>query len=75
MKGQLGFFDLDERYAQLSKSGDPLERGYSFPGIQHERNCQEPFLKRHVGVMKARSNRDTEVALTPITPVTPLLPG
>ena len=26
MKGQLGFFDLDERYAQLSKSGDPLER-------------------------------------------------
>jgi transposase, IS5 family len=25
MKGQLGFFDLADRYAQLSKSGDPLE--------------------------------------------------
>lgn len=26
MKGQLGFFDLEDRYAQLSKSGDPLEK-------------------------------------------------
>ena len=26
MKGQLGFFDLDDRYEQLSKSGDPLEK-------------------------------------------------
>lgn len=26
MGGQLGFFDLDERYAALSESGDPLER-------------------------------------------------
>ena len=26
MKDQLGFFDLDDRYAQLSKSGDPLEK-------------------------------------------------
>jgi len=26
MAGQLGFFDLDERYAALSESGDPLER-------------------------------------------------
>ena len=24
--GQLGLFDLDERYAALSKRGDPLER-------------------------------------------------
>ena len=26
MKVQLGFFDLQDRYAQLSKSGDPLEK-------------------------------------------------
>ncbi len=26
MMRQAGFFDLDERYAALSKSGDPLER-------------------------------------------------
>ncbi len=26
MKGQLGFFDLQDRYAQLSKFGDPLEK-------------------------------------------------
>src|SRR3546814_3816851 len=26
MAGQAGFFDLDERYAGLSASGDPLER-------------------------------------------------
>ena len=32
MKGQLGFFDLDERYAQLSKSGDRLERLFEAVG-------------------------------------------
>ncbi len=26
MKGQAGFFELDERYAALSEAGDPLER-------------------------------------------------
>jgi hypothetical protein len=26
MAGQPGFFDVDERYAALSKAGDPLER-------------------------------------------------
>jgi hypothetical protein len=26
MAGQAGFFDLDDRYAGLSASGDPLER-------------------------------------------------
>ncbi|MET4701655.1 hypothetical protein ABIE65_004703 [Constrictibacter sp. MBR-5] len=26
MAGQTGFFDLDERYAGVSASGDPLER-------------------------------------------------
>ena len=26
MPGQLGFFDLEDRYAQLSKAGDPLEK-------------------------------------------------
>ena len=26
MAGQAGLFDLQDRYAELSKSGDPLER-------------------------------------------------
>lgn len=26
MRGQAGFWDIDERYAQLSKAGDPLEK-------------------------------------------------
>jgi hypothetical protein len=26
MAGQLGFFDVDERYAALSAAGDPLKR-------------------------------------------------
>ncbi|MFQ8434050.1 transposase [Amaricoccus sp. W119] len=30
MSGQRGFFDLDERYAALSKAGDPLDR---FAGV------------------------------------------
>ena len=26
MRGQSGFWDIDERYARLSKAGDPLEK-------------------------------------------------
>ena len=26
MSGQLGFWDIEERYALLSRAGDPLER-------------------------------------------------
>lgn len=26
MRGQAGFWDIDERYAQLNEAGDPLEK-------------------------------------------------
>ena len=26
MRGQAGFWDVDERYARLSEAGDPLEK-------------------------------------------------
>ena len=26
MRGQAGFWDIDERYARLSEAGDPLEK-------------------------------------------------
>ena len=49
MKGQLGFFDLEDRYAQLSKSGDPLEKLAATVDF-------EPFRYRLVKALK-RSDR------------------
>jgi transposase, IS5 family len=46
MKGQRGFFDLDERYAQLSKSGDPLERLAAVVNFEALRYRLEKALKR-----------------------------
>jgi len=46
MKGQRGFFDLDERYAQLSKSGDPLERLSAVVNFEALRYRLEKALKR-----------------------------
>lgn len=43
MRGQPGFFDLDERYERLSAVGDPLEKlnsiirerpANAFPGVE-----------------------------------------
>jgi hypothetical protein len=45
MKGQLGFFDLADRYAQLRKSGDPL-------GHLSARVDFEPFRYRLVKALK-----------------------
>lgn len=45
MKGQLGFFDLADRYAQLSTSGDPLEHLSATVDF-------EPFRYRLVKVLK-----------------------
>ena len=49
MKEQLGFFDLEDRYAQLSKSGDPLEKLAATVDF-------EPFRYRLVKALK-RSDR------------------
>lgn len=34
MVGQAGLFDLQDRYAELSKSGDPLERLFVGGGLR-----------------------------------------
>ena len=46
MKGQLGFFDLDDRYEQLSKFGDPLERLSGAVNFEAFRYRQDKVLKR-----------------------------
>ena len=46
MAGQPGFFDLDERYAALSKSGDPLERLSDVVDFEIFRDELERVLKR-----------------------------
>jgi IS5 family transposase len=46
MAGQRGFFDLDERYAALSKSGDPLERLSDVVDFEIFRDELERVLKR-----------------------------
>ena len=45
MAGQLGFFDLEDRYAQLSKAGDPLEKLSAVVDF-------EPFRYRLVKALK-----------------------
>ncbi len=45
MAGQPGLFDLDERYAALSRTGDPLERlaaVVDFEIFRAETGCQNP---------------------------------
>jgi len=46
MAGQAGFFDLDERYAGLSASGDPLERLSRVVDFEIFREDLERALKR-----------------------------
>lgn len=46
MAGQPGFFDLDERYAALSKAGDPLERLSSVVDFEIFRAPLAKALKR-----------------------------
>jgi hypothetical protein len=46
MVRQPGFFDLDERYAALSESGDPLERLTRVVGFEIFRVDLERALKR-----------------------------
>ena len=46
MAGQAGFFDLDERYAGLSATGDPLERLSRVVDFEIFREDLERALKR-----------------------------
>ena len=46
MKSQLGFFDLDDRYEQLSKFGDPLERLSGAVNFEAFRYRLDKALKR-----------------------------
>ena len=48
MRGQDGFWDIDERYALLSKAGDPLERLAAVP-FQLFRKPLAKALKRSDG--------------------------
>lgn len=59
MKGQLGFFDLDDRYAQLSKSGDPLERLSAAVNFEAFRYRIEKALKRSDGSQGGRPPYDS----------------
>jgi len=58
MKGQLGFFDLDERYAQLSKSGDRLERLFEAVNFEAFRYRLDKALKRGDGAKGGRPPYD-----------------
>ena len=61
MKGQLGFFDLDDRYAQLSQSGDPLERLAATVNFEAFRYRIEKALKRSDGSKGGRPPYDCVV--------------
>lgn len=54
MPGQPGFFALDERYADLSKTGDPLERLASVVDFEVFR----PELDRALGPIEGRASAD-----------------
>ena len=58
MKGQLGFFDLEERYAQLSKSGDPLEKLAAAVDFEPFRYRLNKALKRSDGSKGGRPPYD-----------------
>jgi hypothetical protein len=46
MAAQLGFFDVDERYAALSAAGDPLERLAAVVDFEIFRPVLDAALKR-----------------------------
>lgn len=58
MKGQLGFFDLEDRYAQLSKSGDPLEKLSQAVNFEPFRYRLNKALKRADGSKGGRPPYD-----------------
>lgn len=58
MVGQRGFFDLDERYAALSKAGDPLERLSSVIDFEIFRPELDAVLNRSDGSKGGRPPMD-----------------
>ena len=58
MDRQPGFFDLDDRYAQLSKSGDPLERLSAVVNFEAFRYRLNKALKRADGSKGGRPAYD-----------------
>ena len=54
MAGQLGFFDLEDRYAQLSKAGDPLEKLAAVVDFEPFRYRLVKALKRSDGAKGGR---------------------
>ena len=60
MSRQPGFFDLDDRYALLSKSGDPLARPASAVNVEMSRFRLEKALKR--SPLSGRTSTDRKEA-------------
>ena len=58
MKGQLGFFDVEDRYAQLSKAGDPLEKLAAVVDFEPFRYRLVKALKRSDGAKGGRPPYD-----------------
>ena len=54
MADQRGFFDLDERYAALSKAGDPLDRLLSVADFEIFRADLDAVLNRSDGAKGGR---------------------
>ena len=64
MDRQPGFFDLDFRYEQLSKSGDPLERLSDVVDFEAFRYRLEKAIKRSDGSKGGRPPYDLVLMLT-----------
>ena len=60
MRGQAGFWNVDERYAQLSEAGDPLEKLNSFVPWDLFRKPLSKALKRSDGLKGGRPAYDPE---------------
>ena len=58
MSGQRGFFDLDERYAALSRAGDPLERLAGVVDFELFRPALDAALNRSDGSRGGRPPMD-----------------
>ena len=59
MRGQAGFWDIDERYARLSEAGDPLEKLNSAVPWEVFRKPLAKALKRSDGSKGGRPPYDT----------------
>lgn len=53
MRGQAGFWDIDERHARLSEAGDPLEKLNSVVPWEVFRKALAKALKRSDGAKGA----------------------